>query len=127
VKSDRRGDAVLEYVEVKPRDIEIANRLANEVLGRSLDELPPQTRRFLGLLDGIVARSRARGTASPVKDFWFTRREARDATGWGPTQVSHHLDRLVALEYVLVHRGNARPELRLRVALQRRGRTVGRS
>ena len=29
----------------------MANRLAQEVLGRSLDELPPQTRRLLLLMD----------------------------------------------------------------------------
>jgi DNA primase len=39
-------------------DIATANRLAHEVLGRSLDELPPQTRRLLLLIDELVrARS----------------------------------------------------------------------
>ena len=33
----------LDYVEVTPDDIATANRLAHEILGRSLDELPPQT------------------------------------------------------------------------------------
>ena len=33
-------------------DIALANALAHEVLGRSLDELPPQTRRLLELVDG---------------------------------------------------------------------------
>ena len=37
----------LSYIEVTLSDIETANRLAHEVLGRSLDELPPQTRRLL--------------------------------------------------------------------------------
>ena len=41
-----RGKA-LEYIEVTLDDIATANRLAHEVLGRSLDELPPQTRRLL--------------------------------------------------------------------------------
>ena len=44
----------VEYVEVELGDIETANRLAHEVLGRSLDELPPQTRRLLALLDELV-------------------------------------------------------------------------
>ena len=39
--------AVLEYIEVTPDDIEIAEPAGAEVLGRSLDELPPQTRRLL--------------------------------------------------------------------------------
>jgi hypothetical protein len=37
-------------VRVTLDDIEIANRLASKVLGRSLDDLPPQTRRFLELV-----------------------------------------------------------------------------
>ena len=33
------------------------------------------------------------------------RREVREHTGWGNDQLRVHLDRLVELEYVLVHRG----------------------
>ena len=36
-------------MEVTLDDIETANRLAHEVLGRTLDELPPQTRKLLRL------------------------------------------------------------------------------
>jgi hypothetical protein len=43
---EHRGQA-LAYIEVQRADIELANRIAHEVLGRSLDELPPQTRRLL--------------------------------------------------------------------------------
>ena len=39
---------MIEYIEVELTDIALANELAHEVLGRSLDELPPQTRRVLG-------------------------------------------------------------------------------
>ena len=38
-------------------------------------------------------------------DYRFTRREVREATGWAATQTRIHLDRLVELEYVAVHRG----------------------
>jgi DNA-directed RNA polymerase specialized sigma24 family protein len=61
-----RGKAV-EYIEVTRDDIRIANELTREVLGRSLDELPPQTRRLLLLIrrDGErrmrAAEERARG------------------------------------------------------------------
>ena len=37
-------------------DIETANRLAHEALGRSLDELSPQTRRLLELVAAMVER-----------------------------------------------------------------------
>ena len=38
------------YIRATLDDIALANRLAPELLGRSLDELPPQTRRFLELV-----------------------------------------------------------------------------
>jgi DNA primase catalytic core len=50
------GGQPLQCLEVNLDDIELANRLAHEVLGRSLDELPPQTRRFLLLLDEMVKK-----------------------------------------------------------------------
>ena len=42
------------YIEVTLDDIALANQLAPEVLGRSLDELPPQTRRLLGCIRELV-------------------------------------------------------------------------
>ena len=42
------------YIEVTLADISLANQLAHEVLGRTLDELPPQTRRLLGLVVEMV-------------------------------------------------------------------------
>lgn len=38
------------YIEVTQGDIVLANRLAHDILGRTLDELPPQTRGLLELL-----------------------------------------------------------------------------
>lgn len=43
IKTITYNGQVLEYIEVTPPDIKIANQLAHEVLGRSLNELPPQT------------------------------------------------------------------------------------
>ena len=48
IKTAEQVGERIEYVEVTPADIALANRLAHEVLGRSLDELPPQTRNLLG-------------------------------------------------------------------------------
>jgi hypothetical protein len=53
---EHRGRTV-EYIEVALADIAMANRLAHEVLGRSLDELPPQTRRLLLAVDEMVTAS----------------------------------------------------------------------
>ena len=94
----------IEYVEVTRDDIDLANRLAREVLGRSLDELPPQTRRLLTLLDQMVTSESERLRLDP-SEYHFTRRQAREFVRWGETQLRIHLDRLVGLEYLLVHRG----------------------
>jgi DNA primase len=93
-----------EYIEATLDDIEIANRLAHDVLGRTLDELPPQPRRLLWLLDQMVREACAR-LKMDRPDYRFSRREVRAFTQWGDTQCRLHLDRLVDLEYVLVHRG----------------------
>jgi DNA primase catalytic core len=92
------------YIEVTLGDIETANRLAHHVLGRSLDELAPQTRRLLIALDEMVTKQCAE-LGMEREDFRFTRREVREHTGIGFTQARVHMARLVELEYVLVHRG----------------------
>ncbi len=103
VKAIRNADKVIEYVEVTAADIALANRLAHEVLGRSLDELPPQTRRVLRLLDRFVA-AEAKRKGLERAQVRFTRRELREAWAMSDTQMRLHLERLVALEYVLSRR-----------------------
>ncbi|WP_281663568.1 CHC2 zinc finger domain-containing protein [Paraburkholderia fungorum] len=98
-----RGE-VLTYIEVVKDDIRLANRIAHEVLGRTLDELPPQTRRLLTMVQAWVSEQCV-ATAQKPREFRFTRRDVREATRWGDTQLKVHLARLVELEYVLTHRG----------------------
>jgi DNA primase catalytic core len=98
---------VIEYIEVTRDDIALANRLAHEVLGRSLDELPPQTRRLLPLIVGYVAE-RAKTQAIEPRLVRFTRRDLREATRWGDTQLKLHLTRLEDHEYLLLHRHGQR-------------------
>jgi DNA primase len=94
----------LPYIEVTRDDIALANRLAHEVLGRSLDELAPQTRRLLLLVDAMVTAACQR-LAMDRSDYRFSRRDVRQHTNWGHTQLKIHLHRLEELEYLLVHRG----------------------
>lgn len=95
--------APLTYLEVTPEDLATANRLAHEVLGRTLDELPPQTRRLLRLTQRWV-KDETHRQALPRRALRFRRRDLREAIGWGDTQLKIHLARLVDLEYLLVHR-----------------------
>jgi DNA primase len=92
------------YIDVTLADIAVANTLAHRVLGRSLDELPPHSRRLLGLLDGMVAAASAKAGVTRCA-YRFNRREVRAATGWTDHQVRAHLGKLVEMEYVLAHRG----------------------
>lgn len=100
---EHRGQRI-DYIEVEPRDIAIANELAHEVLGRSLDELAPQSRRLLEILAREVTRESVARAMAPA-DFRFTQREVRAWSGWTDMQVKRHLGKLVAMEYVLLHRG----------------------
>jgi DNA primase catalytic core len=100
---EHRGRMV-EYIEVTLDDIAVANRLAHEVLGRSLDELPPQTRRLLLMIDDYVTAECERQKMER-SDYRFSRRDVRAFTGWGDTQLKIHLHRLEEMEYLLIHRG----------------------
>ncbi len=87
------------YIESTPEDIATANHLAHEVLGRSLDDLAPQTRRLLMLLDDLVTAEK-----KPRSEIRFSRRLAREYTGWSDTALKVHLRRLEELEYLAAHR-----------------------
>jgi DNA primase len=98
------GTTTIRYIEAEIADIALANELAHEVLGRTLDELPPQTRKLLALLVALVERECTAQSARRA-DYRFSRRQVREATKWGDTQLKIHLARLVELEYLLIHRG----------------------
>jgi DNA primase len=89
-------DIEVTYIEATAADIEIANRVAHEVLGRSLDELPPQTRRLLDLAHEFALKAAGR----------FSRRQLREAIGWGDTQLKVHLARLVDLELITAYKAD---------------------
>jgi DNA primase catalytic core len=112
VKTATRAGETVEYLEVELADIALANELAHEVLGRSLDELPPQTRRLLRLIDEHVGAECVR-QAIERNAYRFSRRELREALGLGDTQLKLHLARLVELEYVIPHRRGTKIEYEL--------------
>jgi len=95
---------MLEYIETSREDIKLANRLAHRILGRTLDELPPQTRRLLELIHAWVS-DRAKAEAIKPHEVRFTRRDIREATGWSDSQLKVHCARLTDMEYLLIHGG----------------------
>jgi DNA primase len=100
IKSVTKGNRTVHYIEVTLQDIEYANQLAHEILGRSLDDLPPQTRRLLGIVQAQV-----KAQSLPLRDVRFSRSQVRQWTGLSDTQCCLHLERLTQLEYLLIHRG----------------------
>jgi DNA primase catalytic core len=104
----RRGQHIVngrtvEFIEVTLDDIALANELAPEMLGRSLDELPPQTRRLLAFIRELMKTKRKSNGAKAAS--YFSRKELRDLCGWSLTQVRVHLERLVDLEYLAIRHG----------------------
>jgi DNA primase len=128
IKTAERGGQRVEYVEATIADIELANRIAHDVLGRSLDELPPQTRRLLTLIDGHV-RAECGRQAIKRADYRFARRTLREAIDWGDTQLRLHLERLVELEYLIARRdgagGKFTYELAYEIAGEQRAQVAG--
>jgi hypothetical protein len=85
LRTAQHDGQTLEYIEVTHEDIAVANRLAHEALGRSLDELSPQTRRLLELVSAMVAAQCAR-LAITRADYRFSRRDVREHAGWSDFQ-----------------------------------------
>jgi len=63
-------------------DIALANALAHEVLGRSLDELPPQNPTLARAHRSVVA-SNAQRSRSAVRSTVLVAAGLREAIGWG--------------------------------------------
>jgi len=98
---ERKTIAGRECIVAALDDIARANALAHDVLGRGLDDMPPQTRRLLGLIQQMQ-RERAKPHSDEAGGW--RRRDLRAFTGWGDTQLKIHLQRLIELEYVLTSR-----------------------
>ncbi|MCP5006433.1 MAG: toprim domain-containing protein [Planctomycetes bacterium] len=110
----------IEYIEATLDDIAVANALAGDVLGRTLDELPPQTRALLQHIYQMVEKlsQQQELTASSVR---FSRRDIRNFTDWGNTQLKIHCQRLEDMEYLLIHRGGRGTPLVYELAWQGEG------
>ncbi len=103
-KTVQEAGQTIEYIEVTREDIAQANVLAHEVLGRSLDDLSPQTRCMLLLVDQMVKVSE-KSQQLPRCEIRFSRKTVRDYTGWSDFQIKTHMQKLTELEYLLPHRG----------------------
>jgi DNA primase catalytic core len=89
----------VEYIEVTLGDIETANRLANVVLGQSMDELAKPSRTLLSLIYKMV-KEQTEANNAPIDEIFFTRRMIREYTGWTDWQIRAHIKQLEELEYI---------------------------
>jgi DNA primase len=94
----------VEYIEVTLQDIDAANRLANQVLGQSLDELSRPSRTLLEAVYKMV-KEIAKQRNIPVDEVYFNRRMIREYIGWTDWQIKTHIKQLEQLEYLHVRMG----------------------
>ena len=111
----------VDYIEVALGDIALANEMAVEILGRSLDELSGPGRRLLLLIEDLVAgKARARGETAP--GVLFTRRELREFARWSDYQIHHYLTQLVGLEYLVPVAGRNGQQFQYRLVWDGQGK-----
>ncbi len=109
IKTAKRGEIEIEYVEVELSDIALANELAEEILGQAMDELAPPVR---GMFDAIAKACREKAGELQIKaeDVQLTRREIRETTAWSDWQVRMYCQKLVEMEYLFaVQAVNGKP------------------
>jgi len=121
VKQLTAGGRTVEYIEVSLRDIALANELAAEILGKSLDELSGPSRRLLQLIEQATSQwAKAQGIEPCQVEF--TRRQLREFTRWSDYQVKTHIRQLEELEYLLPSTGRPGQRFTYRLAWHGEGR-----
>jgi hypothetical protein len=128
IRSFGQNGTSFDYIEADREDIRLANELAHEILGHSLDELSRPGRDLLLQLDTMVAARlkeknlEADDEPPPRHHIGFTRREIREFTGWANARVHRYLKELADLEYVLVDSGRNGVTCRYRLAWDGQGK-----
>lgn len=96
---DENGES-FEYIEVEREDLELGSLLASKILGRTLEELTPQTKEVLYSLHTMIEKESEEQKLSK-SEVRFTRRDARERLGMSDTRLRVHLKRLEELEYLI--------------------------
>lgn len=100
IKTYTNDNESFEYIEVELKDIEIANRIANAILGRSLDEMSPPSRRLLTEIKKLVDKICEEEKILQDKCI-ISRRDIREFTKWSDYQIRTHIKELEELEYLI--------------------------
>jgi len=125
---ERRNGVAVPYVKVEPADILTANHLAQEIMGRSLDELSRPGYELLLQLEMLADQQATKqdkenpsDKAAPG-DILFSRRDVREFTGWSNTRLHVHLKELTDFEYLVVEAGRNGLPFRYRLAWEGQGK-----
>ncbi len=112
-----------EYIRVEVEDIRLANELATEILGTSLDELSTPGRGLLMqielMLEGLLSKGEPGSSRTGII---FTRREVREFTGWANARIHRYLRELVDFEHVVRESGRNGVMCRYRLVWEGQGR-----
>jgi DNA primase catalytic core len=117
-----------EYIEVDRADIRLANELATEILGHSLEELSRPGYELLMLLEKMVLADghqqlKEKDDDAPLRiGRCISRRDIREFAGWSHARVHRYLHELIELEYVLVESGRNGVLQRYRLAYDGQGK-----
>jgi DNA primase len=99
-RETKKHPEIGEYIETTLDDIAIANELAQTLFGQSLGELSRPSRTLLNLIFNHVVEKAAKQKLPP-ESIEFTRRELREALGWGEYQLRIHVQELAEFEYLI--------------------------
>lgn len=127
-KSCEIRGGLVKYIEVDYEDIELANRLADEVLGSSLDDMSHPGRTLLEQLEKLVetkvfALRKIDGDNAPATEkVTFGRKDIREFCGWANSRVHRYLKELIDLEYVMIESGRNGSPYRYRLDYDGRGK-----
>lgn len=121
VKQMTEEGQTVDYIEVSLRDIALANDLALEVLGKTLDELTGPTRTLLLLIEELVQKIATERKIEPM-EVCVTRREIREFSKWSDYQIRQHLPTLADLEYVLPVTGRNGQQFQYRLMWEGQGK-----
>ena len=125
---EQRNGVAVPYIKADLDDIALANRLAHEILGHSLDELSRPGNDLLLLLEDM-AQERVKALLKENPDsklkpaaLSFSRRDIREFTGWSNTRLHVHLKELVDFEYIVIETGRNGMPFRYRLAWEGQGK-----
>lgn len=109
-----------DYIRVELEDIRLANELATEILGMSLDELSTPGRDLLLQIEAMVQGRLPEGASREA--VIFSRREVREFSGWANARVHRYLRELVDFEHVVRETGRNGVTCRYRLVWDGQGR-----